>query len=216
MNDSDRDQGKERKLKAAPAAGATEPRFKFECPRTSDSLEPTKEPSVRHCEDCDKPVYLSRSVPEAEANSREARCVALAMPAPPRRGLVLRTWDAVIAAVRALSRGRSPLPLEANPDAPPLSPPPKVTRMGCSSWESMTAHQTSAGWFLSTVLAAARSFSCETTSRLSEAMRQRRFASAEKASRLSTAESASHRSDSSSSMPARRTARAWAATRRQV
>lgn len=109
---------------------AAKARFDFECPRTWNSLAPTPNQQVRHCDDCDRQVHLSRDVREAEMNSRAGHCVALVMPEPPRRALVLRIWDAAIAALRVLTHGRSPLPPDAIPDAPLLPPRPRVTVLG--------------------------------------------------------------------------------------
>lgn len=61
-------------------SGASEPRpvrFAYECPRTWESLAPTKDAGARHCETCSRLVYLCRSPDEAEARARRGECITI-------------------------------------------------------------------------------------------------------------------------------------------
>lgn len=52
-------------------------RFSFQCPKTWEQLVPTEDASIRHCERCDKDVFLCRSEAEWHEHSRAGHCVAL-------------------------------------------------------------------------------------------------------------------------------------------
>lgn len=52
-------------------------RFAYECPRTWETLDPTDDPSARHCGTCAKVVHLCRSRDEAEARARRGECITL-------------------------------------------------------------------------------------------------------------------------------------------
>lgn len=52
-------------------------RFAYECPRTWDTLDPTNDPSARHCGTCAKLVHLCRSRDEAEVRARRGECITL-------------------------------------------------------------------------------------------------------------------------------------------
>jgi hypothetical protein len=115
---------------------AAEVRLEFECPRTWDTLAPTVEPSIRHCDDCDKPVHLSRDVKEANEHARLGRCIAVpTMTASPRRSWWRRLADRLATMLPAalarvalvIGRGaahRGPVP------PPPPPPMPFPMRMG--------------------------------------------------------------------------------------
>jgi hypothetical protein len=105
-------------------------RFEFECPRMWDTLAPTAEPSVRHCDDCDKPVHLSRDVQEATEHARRGRCVAVpTMTASPRRSWWRRSTDRLATMFRTvLARvadvvGRGTAHRASAPPPPPPPPP---------------------------------------------------------------------------------------------
>jgi len=51
--------------------------FKFVCRRTWDSLAPTANPKIRHCDDCGSPVHDCATTDEARAISAIGGCVAL-------------------------------------------------------------------------------------------------------------------------------------------
>jgi hypothetical protein len=105
-----------------------EVRFEFECPRTWDTLAPTAAPSIRHCDDCDKPVHLSRDVKEANKHARLGRCVAVpTMTASPRRSWRRRAADRLATMLRtALARVAHVLGRRTahRVPAPPPPPPP--------------------------------------------------------------------------------------------
>jgi uncharacterized protein (TIGR02996 family) len=56
---------------------ARQVRFSFLCERRWETLHPTEEASVRHCNSCDSRVYQCTTVPEAEAHARAGHCIAV-------------------------------------------------------------------------------------------------------------------------------------------
>ena len=56
-----------------------QPRFRYRCPKTWSSLEPTAEPHVRHCAECQRPVRWCENDRVAEELGRRGECVALAV-----------------------------------------------------------------------------------------------------------------------------------------
>lgn len=52
-------------------------RFRFQCPKTWEQLVPAGDSAIRHCETCDRDVFLCRNEPEWQEHSRANRCVAL-------------------------------------------------------------------------------------------------------------------------------------------
>ena len=55
-------------------------RFAFECPRIWETLTPTADPKVRHCDDCQRRVYFEDSPATVESRAMAGQCVAI--PAP--------------------------------------------------------------------------------------------------------------------------------------
>ena len=53
-------------------------RFRFQCPKNWSSLEPTADPRVRHCSECQCDVRWCENDVVAQALGREGMCVALA------------------------------------------------------------------------------------------------------------------------------------------
>jgi hypothetical protein len=51
--------------------------FKFQCPRTWVSLQPTSDVRVRTCDVCLQPVYRCESPSEAADHARQGHCVAV-------------------------------------------------------------------------------------------------------------------------------------------
>ena len=60
-----------------PAAASGDPRFEFECARTWDSLDPTRDPDVRHCDTCRHLVHRVHSDATLQEHGRRGHCVAL-------------------------------------------------------------------------------------------------------------------------------------------
>ena len=54
------------------------PRFRSQCPKNWSSLEPTVDPRVRHCSECQCDVHWCENDVVAQALGREGKCVALA------------------------------------------------------------------------------------------------------------------------------------------
>jgi uncharacterized protein (TIGR02996 family) len=54
-----------------------EPVFKSRCPKRWENLKGTNDPNVRHCDSCQKPVHYCRTLPEAQAHTRQGHCVAV-------------------------------------------------------------------------------------------------------------------------------------------
>jgi uncharacterized protein (TIGR02996 family) len=52
-------------------------RFKFQCPKKWDNLNPTKEGAVRFCACCNRSVYYCHSVDEAKEHAGQGHCVAV-------------------------------------------------------------------------------------------------------------------------------------------
>jgi hypothetical protein len=52
-------------------------RFTFECERRWESLAPTDDPRVRHCDECGESVHFADTVVEAEALARAGRCISV-------------------------------------------------------------------------------------------------------------------------------------------
>ncbi len=63
-------------------------RLSYECARSWDSLTPTEDPSVRHCDLCHQAVYRCTDPGEAAAHAASARCVAIDASGSPYRGTV--------------------------------------------------------------------------------------------------------------------------------
>lgn len=51
--------------------------FTYRCPQRWDTLEPTEDPSVRHCTECQRPVHYCRTVREAHERADAGECVAI-------------------------------------------------------------------------------------------------------------------------------------------
>ncbi|MFT3700482.1 MAG: TIGR02996 domain-containing protein [Kofleriaceae bacterium] len=62
------------------------PRFNFKCPKQWGGLEPTTDPTVRHCGACDKSVHYCTTIPDARYHASAGRCVALDIGAMRWRG----------------------------------------------------------------------------------------------------------------------------------
>jgi uncharacterized protein (TIGR02996 family) len=61
-------------------SAASEPRrvrFSFVCERKWETLHPTEDAAVRHCNSCDSRVYQCATVKEAEAHARAGHCIAV-------------------------------------------------------------------------------------------------------------------------------------------
>ena len=54
------------------------PRFRFQCPKSWSSLEPTVDPRVRHCSECQCDVHWCENDVVAQRLGRQGKCVALA------------------------------------------------------------------------------------------------------------------------------------------
>lgn len=52
-------------------------RFSFICERRWETLHPTEDPQVRHCNTCASRVYQCATVPEAESHARAGHCIAV-------------------------------------------------------------------------------------------------------------------------------------------
>jgi hypothetical protein len=52
-------------------------RFAFECPRSWESLQPTRDPSVRRCDGCAQEVILCDSQAQAAQQALRGRCIAV-------------------------------------------------------------------------------------------------------------------------------------------
>ena len=50
--------------------------FEFKCPKNWDELDPTSEEGVRHCHECERPVYHAETLADAESHQREGHCIA--------------------------------------------------------------------------------------------------------------------------------------------
>jgi hypothetical protein len=75
--------------------------FAFECPRSWDSLSPTEQPSVRHCDHCSQLVYLCADAEGAKRHGRVGHCVAVRRDSP-----TLEKVDAPGGVLRRLLRRR--------------------------------------------------------------------------------------------------------------
>ncbi|MFO0547788.1 MAG: hypothetical protein U0271_05335 [Polyangiaceae bacterium] len=62
-------------------------KFALKCPKRWGDLTPTDRDGVRHCADCDKPVYFCSTVFEARARGANRQCVAIDFGAPAARVL---------------------------------------------------------------------------------------------------------------------------------
>jgi uncharacterized protein (TIGR02996 family) len=51
--------------------------FDFVCDKRWDELTCTKEPAVRHCQDCQQKVYYCRTIGEAQERAAYSQCVAV-------------------------------------------------------------------------------------------------------------------------------------------
>ena len=52
------------------------PEFELKCPRNWAELELTSEDGVRHCHECERPVYHAESLADAASHQREGHCIA--------------------------------------------------------------------------------------------------------------------------------------------
>ncbi len=59
--------------------------FEFECPLKWESLTPTPEVAVRHCESCKQSVYYCETIGDARAHARQGHCVAVDIAIPRKR-----------------------------------------------------------------------------------------------------------------------------------
>jgi uncharacterized protein (TIGR02996 family) len=51
--------------------------FRFKCPKQWENLKVTGDPTVRHCDACEKKVYYCDTLPEAQSHARQGHCVAV-------------------------------------------------------------------------------------------------------------------------------------------
>lgn len=54
-----------------------EVRFQFQCPKQWDALQPTSEPGVRACSQCQKSVYFCQSTEEVARHAQLGHCIAV-------------------------------------------------------------------------------------------------------------------------------------------
>jgi hypothetical protein len=54
------------------------PRFRFPCPKTWSSLEPTADPRIRYCSECQRNVHWCENQVVAQRLEGQGKCVALA------------------------------------------------------------------------------------------------------------------------------------------
>lgn len=54
-----------------------EVRFQFKCPKQWDALQPTAEPGVRACSQCQKSVYFCQSTEEVAHHAQQGHCIAV-------------------------------------------------------------------------------------------------------------------------------------------
>jgi uncharacterized protein (TIGR02996 family) len=87
--------------------------FLYRCPKRWDTLAPTANPAVRHCDACKEEVYYCSDVSEAEAHAEQGRCVAIDSREPRLRGEMNRTGQFFhrIGRVAPSVPRRVPLPL---------------------------------------------------------------------------------------------------------
>ena len=52
-------------------------RFAFQCPKQWEKLRGTEDPTVRHCDGCQKKVYYCRTMRDAYKHARQGDCVAV-------------------------------------------------------------------------------------------------------------------------------------------
>lgn len=52
-------------------------RFAFQCPKQWENLKGTDDPTVRHCDACQKKVHYCRTMREAYDHARQGNCVAV-------------------------------------------------------------------------------------------------------------------------------------------
>lgn len=52
-------------------------RFAFQCPRTWQSLEPTADPNVRHCDRCAESVHLCTDTAQIAQRARQGQCISV-------------------------------------------------------------------------------------------------------------------------------------------
>jgi hypothetical protein len=64
-------------------------RMKFACPRTWQGLQPTAEPDVRHCAQCNQDVYFCRTDEETLRHARAGHCIAREEPGPEECGYIV-------------------------------------------------------------------------------------------------------------------------------
>jgi uncharacterized protein (TIGR02996 family) len=53
------------------------PAFRFKCPKQWEALKVTGDPTVRHCDACDKNVHYCHTLEEAQSHARQGHCVAV-------------------------------------------------------------------------------------------------------------------------------------------
>lgn len=60
--------------------------FEFECPIKWESLTPTSDVGVRHCDACQQKVYYCDTITEARDHARQGRCVVVDVALPRAEG----------------------------------------------------------------------------------------------------------------------------------
>jgi uncharacterized protein (TIGR02996 family) len=68
--------------------------FAFKCPKQWENLRATDEPTVRHCEACQKDVYYCNTTREAYDHAQKGDCVAIASLLPHAPDVLERDPDA--------------------------------------------------------------------------------------------------------------------------
>lgn len=56
--------------------------FAFRCPKRWENLRESRDPNVRHCDTCGKPVHFSSTIAEAQEHARRGECVAVSLAVP--------------------------------------------------------------------------------------------------------------------------------------
>lgn len=60
-----------------PLENCSGPRFSYACPLQWESLTPTDQPTVRHCDSCQQEVFFCETINEANTYARAGFCVAI-------------------------------------------------------------------------------------------------------------------------------------------
>jgi uncharacterized protein (TIGR02996 family) len=90
--------------------------FEFACPKKWEYLELTKDASIRHCDTCQRDVYLSANIEDARNNARIGRCIALDCRVVRREGDLFPGEELVV--------GRPALPIHQDAPVPQATPNP--------------------------------------------------------------------------------------------